>query len=71
MELELSGVRLFAFTTKGLQPYHEVQYRKGDTFLFGPESRGLHYNLDYPQADPAWAQRDSVVRKAGESRPPS
>jgi L-aspartate oxidase len=29
-----------------------------------PESRGLHYNLDYPQADPAWAQRDSVVRRA-------
>jgi L-aspartate oxidase len=28
-----------------------------------PESRGLNYNLDYPQADPAWAQRDSVVRK--------
>ena len=28
-----------------------------------PESRGLHYNLDYPEADPAWAQRDTVVRK--------
>jgi L-aspartate oxidase len=27
------------------------------------ESRGLHYNLDYPQADPAWAQRDTVLRK--------
>lgn len=27
-----------------------------------PESRGLHYNLDYPNADPAWAQRDTVVR---------
>ncbi|MCO5051880.1 MAG: L-aspartate oxidase [Verrucomicrobiae bacterium] len=30
-----------------------------------PESRGLHYNLDYPQPDPAWSQRDSVVRKPG------
>jgi len=28
-----------------------------------PESRGLHYNLDYPQPDPAWAQRDTVVRR--------
>ena len=28
-----------------------------------PESRGLHYNLDYPQANPNWAQRDTVVRK--------
>jgi L-aspartate oxidase len=28
-----------------------------------PESRGLHYNLDYPGADPGWAQRDTIVRK--------
>jgi L-aspartate oxidase len=28
-----------------------------------PESRGLHYNLDYPNADPAWAQRDTILRK--------
>src|SRR5437773_7108856 len=27
------------------------------------ESRGLHYNLDYPNSDPAWAQRDTAVRK--------
>ncbi len=36
-----SGPRLFAFTTKGSQPFHEVAYRRGDAFLFGPESRGL------------------------------
>lgn len=28
-----------------------------------PESRGLNYNLDFPAANPAWAQRDSVVQK--------
>jgi L-aspartate oxidase len=28
-----------------------------------PESRGLHYNLDFPNAAPAWAQRDTVLRK--------
>ena len=28
-----------------------------------PESRGLHYTLDYPNPDPAWAQRDSVISK--------
>ncbi len=28
-----------------------------------PESRGLNYNLDYPKPDPAWAQRDTVLRK--------
>jgi L-aspartate oxidase len=27
------------------------------------ESRGLHYNLDYPRPDPDWARRDSVLRK--------
>jgi L-aspartate oxidase len=33
--------------------------------LLRPESRGLHYNLDYPNADPAWAQRDTILRKNG------
>ena len=30
-----------------------------------PESRGLNYNLDYPNPDPEWAQRDSILRRAG------
>jgi L-aspartate oxidase len=28
-----------------------------------PESRGLNYNLDYPDADPAWSQKDTVLRR--------
>jgi L-aspartate oxidase len=31
--------------------------------LLRPESRGLHYNLDYPAPDPSWSQRDTVLRK--------
>ena len=38
---QLGQPRLFAFTTKGSQPFHEVAYERGDAFLFGPESRGL------------------------------
>jgi len=33
--------RLFAVSTKGTQRYNAVQYKNGDAFLFGPESRGL------------------------------
>jgi L-aspartate oxidase len=32
--------------------------------LMRPESRGLHYNLDFLKADPEWAQRDTVLRKS-------
>jgi L-aspartate oxidase len=31
-----------------------------------PESRGLNYNLDYPNPDPRCAQQDTVLRKTGE-----
>jgi tRNA (cytidine/uridine-2'-O-)-methyltransferase len=33
--------RIFALTTKGSQPFHQLHYQPGDAFLFGPESRGL------------------------------
>ena len=29
-----------------------------------PESRGLHYNLDFQRPDPAWSQRDTVLRRS-------
>jgi L-aspartate oxidase len=29
-----------------------------------PESRGLHYNLDYARPDPAWAQRETTLKKS-------
>jgi L-aspartate oxidase len=31
--------------------------------LMRPESRGLNYNLDFPNPNPDWAQRDSVVQR--------
>ena len=34
-----------------------------ESALRRPESRGLHYNLDYPSPNPDWAQRDTVLRK--------
>jgi len=38
---EFDPERVFALTTKGSQAFHQVRYRAGDAFLFGPESRGL------------------------------
>jgi len=37
----LKATRVFALTTKANQTFHQVQYKSGDAFLFGPESRGL------------------------------
>jgi tRNA (cytidine/uridine-2'-O-)-methyltransferase len=37
----LAPGRVFAFTTKGSRPAHEVSFQAGDAFLFGPETRGL------------------------------
>jgi len=43
--------RVFAFTTKGAQPFQQIGYRTGDAFLFGPESRGLPIDVleKFPQ----------------------
>ena len=39
--LELGQARLFAVETGGRRRYSDVEYRAGDAFLFGPETRGL------------------------------
>ncbi|TCV85208.1 tRNA (uridine(34)/cytosine(34)/5-carboxymethylaminomethyluridine(34)-2'-O)-methyltransferase TrmL [Sulfurirhabdus autotrophica] len=36
-----AGRRLFAATTKGSKRFSDVEYVKGDVFVFGPETRGL------------------------------
>jgi tRNA (cytidine/uridine-2'-O-)-methyltransferase len=38
---ELGGARLLAMETGGRRCYSDFEYRAGDAFLFGPESRGL------------------------------
>lgn len=37
----LSGRRLFALTTKGSTRHSEIDFKPGDVFVFGPETRGL------------------------------
>ncbi len=37
----LKHPRVFACSTKGVTCYAEQQFHPGDTFLFGPETRGL------------------------------
>jgi tRNA (cytidine/uridine-2'-O-)-methyltransferase len=36
-----AGRRLFALTTKGATCYADVQFKAGDVFVLGPETRGL------------------------------
>jgi tRNA (cytidine/uridine-2'-O-)-methyltransferase len=38
---QLQDSRLFVIETGGARGYSHVQYRAGDAFLFGPETRGL------------------------------
>jgi len=37
--------RLFAISTKGHQNFHQTQFKVGDWFAFGPETRGLPANI--------------------------
>lgn len=38
---QFAGSRIFACTTKGTANFAQVSFKKGDTLLFGPETRGL------------------------------
>ncbi len=42
---EMDKERIFACSTRGRRCYAEVEYRPGDTLLFGPETRGLPQEL--------------------------
>lgn len=37
----LDGPRVFALSTRGATPHDQPEYRPGDAFLMGPETRGL------------------------------
>ena len=37
----LAGKRMFAITTKGSTRHSDIQFKTGDVFIFGPETRGL------------------------------
>jgi len=56
-----SGMRIWAFSTRGQKPYNHAEFQTGDGLLFGPETRGLpesvltetgfEYCLHLPMAD--------------------
>ena len=35
---------IYAISTRGSRHYHQAQFKDGDTFVFGPETRGLPQN---------------------------
>ena len=41
----IGNTRYFALSTKGAKGYSEIKYKKNDTFIFGPETRGLPDNI--------------------------
>ena len=36
---------IYSISTKGKNIYNDITYKKGDAFIFGPESRGLPPNI--------------------------
>ena len=41
----IKPTRLSALSTRGVRTYSQVSYRAGDSYLFGPETRGLPQSL--------------------------
>ena len=41
----LNQPRVFAFSTRGVARHDSPEYREGDAFLFGPETRGLPQSI--------------------------
>lgn len=37
----VNPARIFGLSTKGNKGFYDMQFEEGDTFLFGPETRGL------------------------------
>ena len=44
-KLALDGKRMFALTTKGSTRNTDLQFKAGDVFVFGPETRGLPQSI--------------------------
>ena len=42
---KLDQPRVFAFSTRGTARHDSPEYREGDAFLFGPETRGLPQDI--------------------------
>ena len=45
LKLALSGHRLFALSTRGTRNYADAEFRVGDVFVLGPETRGLAQDM--------------------------
>jgi tRNA (cytidine/uridine-2'-O-)-methyltransferase len=60
----LDAARLFVVETGGTRRYSDVQYREGDAFLFGPETRGLPRAL----LEMAGADRNLFIPMRAENR---
>lgn len=38
---KINPARMFGISTKGQHYFHDIDFKEGDAFLFGPETRGL------------------------------